>query len=137
MTAFTLPIPTYECHKRVQALKIKLVVANPRGFEINFEDCRYCPIQVDDEWALRHNPLPGGYVVWYPGDNYVSFSPAAAFESGYTLVESDRRQEPYLCEGCIYNGPACAKWDNGECHEGNHYEAAAPQEIIGKEGGAV
>lgn len=83
----TRPIPTYQCHKQVQALKIKAIIPNPRGVELHFEDERFCPIEFGDEWVNRHEPQLGGYVVWYPGDNYVSFSPAEAFEAGYTLVD--------------------------------------------------
>lgn len=87
----TRPIPTYQCHKQVQALKIKAIIPNPRGVELHFEDERFCPIQFDEEWVNRHFPYPGGYVVWYGSDNYannyVSFSPALAFEAGYTLVD--------------------------------------------------
>lgn len=87
MTApFTLPIPTYQCHKRVQALRIKAVVQNPRGFELHFEDERFVPMQVDDAWVYAKGAEAGGYVVWYGPDNYMSWSPAAAFEAGYRLV---------------------------------------------------
>lgn len=91
---FTLPIPTYQCHKRVQALKIKAMVPNPRGYELHFEDERFVPMLVDASWVARQltgdngtDQLIGGYVVWYAQDGYVSWSPAAAFEAGYTLVE--------------------------------------------------
>lgn len=90
MTPFTLPIPRYQCHKQVSALKISAIVDNPRGVELHFEDKRFVPIQFPVEWAVRHDPHPGGYVVWYDGDNYVSYSPAAAFEAGYTLIDGEQ-----------------------------------------------
>lgn len=34
----------------------------------------------------KHNPRPGGYYVRYL-DGYESFSPAGAFEAGYSLIE--------------------------------------------------
>ena len=41
---------------------------------------------VDNEFMNKHKPVVGGYFVIYE-DGYTSFSPAAAFESGYTRVE--------------------------------------------------
>lgn len=89
-----IEIPRYQCHKQVQALKIKLVIENPRGFELHFEDERYCPIQMSAAWASLHvgtgkdpSSLAGGYVVWYE-DGYTSWSPAEAFEQGYSLIEA-------------------------------------------------
>lgn len=49
------------------------------------------PLRVPPEFMARATPLPGGYLVIYE-DGYMSFSPAAAFESGYTLIPP--------CEGC-------------------------------------
>lgn len=43
------------------------------------------PIAVSRVWAAKHDPHVGGYFVRYD-DGYESFSPAAAFESGYTRV---------------------------------------------------
>lgn len=37
------------------------------------------------EWMTKHNPVVGGYLVLYD-DGYCSFSPAEAFESGYTRI---------------------------------------------------
>jgi hypothetical protein len=113
VTSFTIPIPTYQCHKRVQALKIKLVVANPRGYELHFDGDRFVPMQFDDAWEAKHKPLPGMYVVWYE-DGYVSCSPAAAFEAGYTLVgagpsqsELDALLYPFGIDPCeVKVGPA-------------------------------
>ena len=90
--SFTIPLPTYQCHKRVQALKIKAVVPNPRGWELHFDDDRFVPILVSDAWVLNHAPQEGGYAGGYfvaYEDGYQSYSPAAAFEAGYTLVPED------------------------------------------------
>lgn len=94
MSAFTIPIPTYQCHKRVQALKIKHVIASPRGYELHFENESFVPMQVSMEWVNKHTPHTGGYIVWYENDGYVSFSPASAFEAGYTLVEEPGQVGP-------------------------------------------
>lgn len=91
--AHVIQIPRYQCHKQVQALKIKLAIMNPRGVELHFEDERFCPIQMPLEFARKHTDgqgtqaLAGGYVVWYE-DGYASWSPAEAFEQGYSLIEA-------------------------------------------------
>jgi len=49
------------------------------------------PPQEIPDWRLKqamdqeHNPQPGGYFVVYK-DGYKSFSPAKAFEEGYTRI---------------------------------------------------
>lgn len=40
---------------------------------------------VSGEFMAKHKPVAGGYFVVY-ADGYESFSPAKAFEEGYTLV---------------------------------------------------
>lgn len=92
-----IEIPRYQCHKQVQALKIKLVIENPRGIELHFEDERYAPIQMSAAWAAFHAETgkdkadpTGGYIVWYE-DGYTSWSPAEAFEQGYSLIEAGQK----------------------------------------------
>lgn len=50
------------------------------------EDDRYGPIIITPEYFAKHRPVAGGYYVVY-ADGYTSFSPAKAFEEGYTLCE--------------------------------------------------
>jgi hypothetical protein len=45
----------------------------------------YLPIIVGAQFLEKHKPEVGGYFVQY-ADGYKSFSPAAAFEEGYTLI---------------------------------------------------
>lgn len=58
-------------------------------------EIRYCgdihsaAIPVSKEWLDKHNPQPGGYYVVYQ-DGYASYSPAKAFEEGYTRIENGR-----------------------------------------------
>lgn len=90
-------LPKYKCHKEVWALKIKEVIkANqpedpnseraPDGsYVIVPEDERYDRFLVGPDYVSKHNPVAGGYYVVY-ADGYKSFSPAKAFEDGYTLV---------------------------------------------------
>jgi hypothetical protein len=83
-------MPRYKCHKEVWALKIKDVRRVPSGnatvmHSIIPEDARYAPFAVSLEFIEKHAPKAGGYYVVYK-DGYKSFSPADAFEDGYTLV---------------------------------------------------
>jgi hypothetical protein len=81
-------MPKYKSHKEVYALKIAGISLpqNADGdAELGFEDSRYAPRLMAREWLDKHNPEVGGYLVFYE-DNYVSFSPAKAFEEGYTKV---------------------------------------------------
>ena len=89
-------IPQYQCHKQVGALKIS-EIQNPfpggkgNAQILHFED-PFDSVQVSAEWMSKHNPVVGGYYVVYQ-DGYASFSPADAFESGYTKVDEGDSQE--------------------------------------------
>lgn len=90
----SVEMPRYRCHKEVWALKIKSVVPDgsaPRGAEgsciLTPEDEGYAPFRVDADYCLKHNPRAGGYYVVY-ADGYKSFSPAKAFEDGYTRAQT-------------------------------------------------
>lgn len=85
-------LPRYVCHKKVWALKIKdiFLIGNidqgiTGGAEIVPEDSRYAPFDVDASYIEKHKPTEGGYYVVYD-DGYKSFSPAKAFEDGYTRL---------------------------------------------------
>ena len=88
-------MPRYKCHKEVYALKIadieldsdKARIENREtdgSAMITPEEQGYAPLRVDHEFVRKHQPKIGGYYVVYL-DGYKSFSPAEAFESGYTL----------------------------------------------------
>lgn len=96
-------LPRYKCHKEVWALKIKSIrILRPTiqqlqdllddktgeivGAIITPEDDSYAPFEVPKAYVDKHEPKPGGYYVVYE-DGYKSFSPAEAFESGYTLIK--------------------------------------------------
>ena len=90
-----MELPLYKSHKLVRALKIKAILRALDNDGVIFiipEDDRYAEFQVDSAYYDRHNPQAGGYYVVYE-DGYKSWSPAEAFESGYTKVES-RISEP-------------------------------------------
>ena len=70
------------------ALKIKDIYiasnVSPDGI-LYFEDERFAPITLGNEYFEKHKPYIGGYYVVY-ADGYKSFSPTEAFEEGYSLV---------------------------------------------------
>lgn len=91
-----MEMPRYKSHKQVWALKIKAVELHAAsGHIIHPEDQRYAPFKVADEYIQKHNPQPGGYYVVYD-DGYKSFSPAKAFEEGYTAEDKQAAQVSIL-----------------------------------------
>lgn len=78
-------MPKYESHKKVHALKIAEIDATEGGAFITPEEEGYAQFRVSDEYLLKHKPKVGGYYVVY-ADGYKSWSPAEAFEEGYTLI---------------------------------------------------
>ena len=92
-----MEMPKYRCHKEVHALKIAKILKYPnqsRGGNrpayisatITPEESGYADFSVDSEYIRKHDPQVGGYYMVYE-DGYKSFSPAKAFEDGYTLIE--------------------------------------------------
>lgn len=87
-------LPLYEPRSKVRALKIKAVTYSreplegvPRGESlITPADERYAPFWVNEPWAMKNRPQPGGYFVVH-ADGHQSFYPANAFESGYSRLE--------------------------------------------------
>ncbi len=84
-------MPKYKCHKEVWALKIVKIEdphevdPNPGTRLLHVSEPGYAPVLVSPKYIEKHNPQPGGYFVVYQ-DGYQSFSPAEAFESGYTRI---------------------------------------------------
>ena len=79
-------MPKYQSHKKVWALKIKHIsYIEPAQYQIVPEESGYAPIDVSTGWMEKHQPQVGGYYVVYK-DGYASYSPAAAFEEGYTKL---------------------------------------------------
>ena len=90
----TAEMPRYKSHKEVWALKIANIERhNERDPNAETDGsalltpCEegYAPIRVDQAYMRKHQPQVGGYYVVYK-DGYKSFSPAEAFEDGYTRV---------------------------------------------------
>lgn len=88
---------TYKSHKTVEAAKILEVhLAHHDGgaiLALEGEMAAAIHEKVPAGWLANHSPLPtdalvGGYFVRY-ADGYTSWSPAAAFEEGYTELVHD------------------------------------------------
>lgn len=80
----------WKCHKVVGAMLLRsflpgldgglvLIGADAEGKDLK--------VTVDRAWGQKNRPHAGGYFVRY-ADGYTSFSPAGAFEAGYTRVEN-------------------------------------------------
>lgn len=76
----------YRSHKVVEASKIDAVERTPTGARLTLRGGE--ALDVGQVYADKHAPRPGGYYVRYP-DGYESWSPADAFEQGYTLIERE------------------------------------------------
>lgn len=86
-----IEMPKYKCHKEVWALKIRMVKPHrddphDGGAFLEIEDDGYAPILVDRDYMEKHKPADGGYYLVYE-DGYKSFSPAKAFEDGYSIIK--------------------------------------------------
>ena len=82
----------WKCHKEVNAVKITNIIdptlpgEESTGSRILVPEVGDIPLRniaVDHDYVRKHKPEIGGYYVVYE-DGYESFSPAKAFEDGYT-----------------------------------------------------
>ena len=78
----------YKCHKVVEAGKIVEVDLDNQGGHYLLLEGFGEPLLVGDSYMHKHRPQVGGYYVVYE-DGYESFSPAKAFEAGYTKIEPE------------------------------------------------
>ena len=120
--------PLYECHKQVRAIRIGSVdvLPAPYGSQLVPADPAFPTIDVSAEWIAKHEPVAGGFFVVYDG-GYTSFSPAEAFESGYTNVDGYVEPDPAVAEAApavepTVDQPAATAEDSG-----------IPADIIGSE----
>lgn len=81
-------MPRYQSHKKVWAFKIAEIsearTADGRAM-ITPAEKGYTPFEVSGDYMRKHEPKVGGYYVVYD-DGYKSWSPAQAFEEGYTRL---------------------------------------------------
>lgn len=83
----------YQCYKVVDAFKIDRIVDNgPEKGLFPKRPTGSVFVYVSAEWFDKHNPEVGGYYVRYK-DGYDSYSPAEAFENGYTEMTSDTAKQ--------------------------------------------
>lgn len=81
-------MPRYRCHKEVRALKIaELKPRHPDDGTLLLMPADFCyaAFVLDAAFVAKHKPEIGGYYVVYK-DGYKSFSPAEAFEEGYSAI---------------------------------------------------
>lgn len=80
-------LPIYTCHKRVRAMKLGKVMYKPDAAGVYLMPAQggYAPVSVSVQYFTKHEPKAGGYYIVYE-DGYESFSPAEAFEQGYSLA---------------------------------------------------
>jgi hypothetical protein len=87
----------YRCHKEVQAGKIVSIEPFGSSWALRIEGEEELEF-VGHAWCVKHDPKVGGYYVSY-ADGYTSYSPAEAFESGYTLVP-EAAAPTLICDFC-------------------------------------
>lgn len=82
-----VPLPLYQCHKKVRAAKISGITLLQSGsslVRLTLDEIGGY-VDVTSAYVAKHEPKVGGYFVAYD-DGYVSYSPAKAFEEGYARV---------------------------------------------------
>lgn len=85
-------LPRWQCHKIVRAAKIKSIAGPDESGRYSLQllvdeaPPRFAYTKVGPRFMERHKPTGDGYYVVYE-DGYHSWSPAAAFEKGYTRLE--------------------------------------------------
>lgn len=83
------PLPRWQCHKIVEAARITQIVWAEGRITLHLDLEGADPVVVTQPWLTAHPAEVGGYYVRYE-DGYASYSPAAAFEAGYTLIPADQ-----------------------------------------------
>ena len=78
-----LTLGAFKSHKTVRAGRIVRVMPTEDGGAVLY--LIGGEINANAAWVKRHQPEGGGYFVQYE-DGYTSFSPADAFDSGYTAT---------------------------------------------------
>ena len=83
-------LPRWRSHKVVEGFRIQWWETTNSGELVLFgwDGDRYLKAEVSAAYVEKHTPRVGGYFVRYE-DGYESFSPAAAFEGGYTSVDAE------------------------------------------------
>jgi hypothetical protein len=113
----------YKSHKLVDAGKIQAIHYRGVGDDsvIEWVQAGGRQYPVPENFGARGKPVLNDYLVRYE-DGYVSWSPAAAFESGYTLVEE--LGDPYAGQiarlhRVVADGPDDIQTDGSADADGN------------------
>lgn len=79
-------LPRFRCHKVVQAARITRWEQTDfnKGVTLWLDGSK--TVEKSAEWFHKHQPETGGYYVVYDND-YASYSPAKAFEEGYSPIK--------------------------------------------------
>lgn len=85
-------LPIYQSHKQVEAIKIEKMIALDNGKVRLISPKAEVFADVEAPYFMKHNPQIGGYYVRYK-DGYESWSPAKAFEDGYTDISKPQPRE--------------------------------------------
>lgn len=88
MNQTDVQLPAYRSHKIVRAARITEFRANgiPDAPTLVLGEVG-AVVDLLPDWHAKHQPHVGGFYVVYE-DGYMSFSPAKAFEEGYTLMDN-------------------------------------------------
>lgn len=79
-------LPKYKSHKTVAAAKIIGLEDDDTVLVLEITgQAEPSRVIMSVDWLVRNKPVVGGYYVVY-NDGYASFSPAKAFEEGYTAL---------------------------------------------------
>lgn len=139
-----IEMPRYRSHKTVWALKIRSLELDSERAKaenretdgsatITPEEKGYAPFRVDAAYVEKHKPQAGGYFVAY-ADGYKSWSPAEAFEGGYTrIAEPAVPRRCGCCCGEAKSAHSKPAEDTEKCYLGpGDYPAGLPPESAGK-----
>lgn len=81
--------PRWKSHKIVEGFKIQMIRHTEEGRWVLMQEPESnepaIEVMVSMEYVHKHDPKAGGYYVRYK-DGYESWSPAEAFENGYTRI---------------------------------------------------
>lgn len=83
-------LPEYQCFKIVRAARVLEINLPRRSLVLAPAFGPSIEVEMTDEFWRRNRVEVGGYYVQYE-DGYASYSPAAAFESGYTIINPAER----------------------------------------------
>ena len=84
-----IELPQYQhisANVTVRALKIAAIIPNPRGIELHFENARFAPIQVSNQWDRFWAPEPGGFYGHDETGEQV-YLHAESIQDYYTMIE--------------------------------------------------